>query len=77
MGKYPLQALTRQLYLLDFLRMPFDTTETDLRLALSAGMPAASLSTPLLYFSGWITTPGVFRILGRVRSLHLGHGYRI
>ena len=40
-----------------------------LRLALLLGWPAASFSTPLLYFSGLITTPGVFRMLGRVISL--------
>ena len=49
--------------------MPFDTTATLFLLVLLAGMLAASLSRALLYLSGSMTTPGVFRILGRVRFL--------
>ncbi len=45
------------------------STATLFLLALSAGKLAASLSRALLYLSGSITTPGVFRILGRVRFL--------
>ena len=56
-------------HLLLCLRMPFDTTATLFLLALSAGKLAASLSRALLYLSGSITTPGVFRILGLVRFL--------
>lgn len=37
--------------------------------ALCPGMLAASLADALLYFSGSMTTPGVFKILGRIRFL--------
>ena len=56
-------------HLLLCLRMPFETTATLFLLALSAGKLAASLSRALLYLRGSMTTPGVFRILGRVRFL--------
>ena len=56
-------------HLLLCLRMPFETTATLFLLALSAGKLAASLSRALLCLSGSMTTPGVFRILGRVRFL--------
>ena len=49
--------------------MPFDTTAMLFLFALFAGSLAASLSAALLYFNGSITTPGVFRIFGRVRFL--------
>ena len=70
---------------LDCLRMPFDTTAMLFLFALFAGSLAASLSAALLYFKGSITTPGVFRIFGRVRFLQhasrvlksgLSHAYR-
>ena len=65
--------------------MPFDTTAMLFLFALFAGSLAASLSAALLYFKGSITTPGVFRIFGRVRFLQhasrvlksdLSHAYR-
>ena len=37
--------------------------------ALCPGMLAASLADALVYFCGSMTTPGVFKILGRVRFL--------
>ena len=72
-------------YTLDCLRMPFDTTAMLFLFALFAGSLAASLSAALLYFNGSMTTPGVFRIFGRVRFLQhasrvlksgLSHAYR-
>ena len=49
--------------------MPFETTAMLFLFALYPGMLAASLADALLNFSGSITTPGVFKILGRVRFL--------
>ena len=61
-------------HLLLCLRMPFEITAMLFLLALFAGKLAASLSKALLYLSGSITTPGVFRIFGRVRFLrHAGN----
>ena len=55
------------------LRIPFETTAMLFLLALFAGKLAASLSKALLYLSGSITTPGVFRIFGLVKFLkHAG-----
>jgi hypothetical protein len=56
-------------HLFDCLRTPFETTATRFLLALLVGRPAASFCTPLLYLRGWITTPGVLIIFGRVMSL--------
>ena len=55
--------------------MPFDTTAMLFLFALFAGSLAASLSAALLYFNGSITTPGVFKIFGRVRFLQ--HAYKV
>lgn len=60
-------------HFLDCLRMPFETTAMLFRFALFPGTLAASFSEALLYFIGSMTTPGVFRIFGRVRFLRHGH----
>ena len=55
--------------------MPFDTTAMLFLLALFAGCLSASLSAALLYFNGSMTTPGVFKIFGRV--IFLQHACKV